>query len=193
MEKNQKTEYLMRVLRATAGLTGTELNDIALEAFVHTLMPYPVKMVAGACERVAKEATGRLTLAAIMRRLNGGYRSVEDAYAQMSAAREDEPLITCAAELNAWFDTGAATLFANRDNFAARKAFEDRYLALVHERMAAGAAPDWRISAAYAGYGGQSREHVATLNAEAQEKLTQLQAQTALLWRDELPRLGVDD
>ena len=74
---------LLQALAVTAELTGTELSEPAARVMANDLAAYPVQQVLGALTRCRRELKGRLTVAAILERLDDGRPGPNEAWAMI--------------------------------------------------------------------------------------------------------------
>ena len=74
---------LLEALAVTAELTGTELSEAAARAMVADLQAYPAQQVLVALTRCRRELKGRLTIAAVLERLDDGRPGPNEAWAMI--------------------------------------------------------------------------------------------------------------
>lgn len=150
---------IAKALAVTAELTATDLSEAAMEVMVDDLAAYETRLVLKALNRCRRELTGRLSLAAVLARLDTGLPSADEAFGMLVEGWRNEaltvvvPVIAMMASGN-----GALDLFQAGDKTGARMAFRAAY-----ERLAADVvgAPEWTVSA------GHDREHRAAAVMEA--------------------------
>jgi len=119
------------------------LTSVAARVLAQDLASYPEEQVLGALVRCRRELKSRITLAAILERLEDGRPGPEDAWAIVARALSDESCtIVWSEEMRVAFD---GLSFIN-DKVAARLAFKERYLRLVEQARRQGEAPRWSIS-----------------------------------------------
>lgn len=70
----------MQAIAVTAELTGTQLSDNAMAVMTEDLLVYPLDKFLIAFERCRRELKGKLTLAAILERIDNGWQSAEKAF-----------------------------------------------------------------------------------------------------------------
>lgn len=132
-----------KAVAVTAELTGTELSPEAARVLIKDLAAYPDDQVIRALDRCRKELRGRLTLAAIIDRLDDGRPGAEEAWGMIPQS-EDETVV--------WTDEMAAAygaasrLIAAGEPIPARMAFIEKYRALVTEARAEQKPPKWSPS-----------------------------------------------
>lgn len=169
--RNEKPKALqiLEALAVSAELTGTDLSDVAKSAMVEELVTYDLQTVLNALNRCRKELTGRLTLAAILQRMDTGLPSADEAFGMILQGwrNEDFTVVVPAIAMQA-AGNGAYELFAANDKTGARMAFRDSY-----ERLAGGldlsAGVEWVVSR------GHDRGHAtqAIMEAVRQGRLKQ--------------------
>jgi hypothetical protein len=135
---------VLKALAVTAELTGTELSRNALLAMEADLSTYPVESVCAALTRCRRELPGRLTLAAIIERLNGadGRPTANEAWAIALLGFDEAETIVTNEEIVAAMAT-ARPIFRSGDEVGARMAFRDAYERNVEQARATGRAPAW--------------------------------------------------
>ena len=74
---------LAEALAVTAELTGTELSVAAAKVMATDLAAYPRQQVLGALARCRRELKTRLTMAAVIERLDDGRPGAEEAWAMI--------------------------------------------------------------------------------------------------------------
>lgn len=121
--KATRTELVQAVI-VTAEVIGHEISPIAAEAMARELAEYPAERVAGALRRCQRELHGRLTLAAILQRIDDGHLGAEEAWALCPRSEADTVVWT--DEISTAFES-ARPLLAEGDQIAARMAFRDAY------------------------------------------------------------------
>jgi hypothetical protein len=96
------------------------------------LRGYPDKDISEALDSCARELTGKLSLAAILERLNHGHPGVEQAWAACLPARDEWRTIVWTEEMATAFGA-AKPLLDQGDVIAARMAFKEVYTTLMRE------------------------------------------------------------
>lgn len=143
MAHGDSVETLLDALAVTAELTGTELTKAAARVMVADLQAYPLPQVLAALTRCRRELKGRLTLAAILERLDDGRPGPQEAWAMIP--QDEAGSVVWTAEMAAAFGV-AGPLLRQGQVIAARQAFVE-----VYERECARArtevrAPRWTPS-----------------------------------------------
>ena len=173
MTTEQKELAIIQALTVCAELTGTQLSDAAFDVMVDDLMAYEAQSVLAALNRCRRELTGRLTLAAVLQRLDTGLPSADEAFGMLVEGWRNEALtvVVPAIAMQA-AGNGAYELFAVNDKTGARMAFRESY-----ERMAGGldlaAGVKWVVSR------GSDRNHATQAIMEAVRKGRLKQEQAA--------------
>src|SRR4029077_5764846 len=105
------------------------LSEAAIRVMVDSLSGYPEQQVLGALQKCCKELTSKLTLAAILTRLDDGRPGAEEAWAMLSTVLGNEQAsLVWTEEMREAY--GVVRLVAD-DPIAARMAFKERYTTLV--------------------------------------------------------------
>ena len=164
-----KRAELKRALAVTAELTGTALSAAAEDVMVDDLQTYDTAAVLSALNRCRRELTGRLTLAAILQRLDNGLPSADEAFGLLAEGWRNEALTVVVPEIAMQAaGMGAFGLFQGGDKTGARMAFREAYTRLAADVREA----RWTVSA------GSDREQRPRAVAEA-VKVGRLTAQRA--------------
>lgn len=112
-----------------------KLSDAAARMVMAELGRHPEAAVLRAIERATREVSGRLSLAAIIQRIDDGRPSADEAWAQVGAASEDDTLVTTTEAMQAW---GTVAALLEEDPQGARMAFRDAYNRIVTEARGVG-------------------------------------------------------
>lgn len=133
MTTEQKELAIIQALTVCAELTGTQLTEAAFDVMVDDLMAYEAQSVLAALNRCRRELTGRLTLAAVLQRLDTGLPSADEAFGMLVEGWRNEALtvVVPAIAMQA-AGNGAQELYFCGDKTGARMAFKGAY-----ERLAA--------------------------------------------------------
>ena len=137
-------EILISTLGATAEVMGTQLQPTALMLMAEDLSEFQLSDVLTAIKRCRRELSGRLTLNAIIERVQAadGMPGAEEAWALMSRPENDTVIIT--------EQMGEAMQIARpllgEDRVAARMAFKDAYLRIVNDARDKKIKPKWFVS-----------------------------------------------
>lgn len=138
-------KQLIEAVGATAELTGTELSSAAKKMMVDDLTGFPLAQVLPALVRCRRELKGRLTIAAIIERIDDGRPGPEQAWAAMPAPGDEESTFCWTDEMrHAWGD--ARPLIDAGDKVAARMAFTESYRKEVTAARNAGRPVHWEVS-----------------------------------------------
>lgn len=170
MTTEQKELAIIQALTVCAELTGTQLSEAAFDVMVDDLMAYEAQSVLAALNRCRRELTGRLTLAAVLQRLDTGLPSADEAFGMLVEGWRNEALtvVVPAIAMRA-AGNGAQELYFCGDKTGARMAFKGAY-----ERLAA----DVQGKAAWFVSAGNDREQrsAAVMAAVKAGRLEQEQA-----------------
>ena len=116
-----KRAELKRALAVTAELTGTALSAAAVDVMVDDLQTYDTAAVLSALNRCRRELTGRLSLAAILERIDTGLPSADEAFGMLAEGWRNEELTVIVPEIAMTAaGNGAWELFAAGDKTGAR-------------------------------------------------------------------------
>lgn len=143
MAPRDDVNELLDALAVTAELTGTELSKAAARVMVSDLSAYPIDQVLGALTRCRRELRGRLTIAAIVERLDDGRPGPNEAWAMIPQTEGGS--VVWSDEMAAAYGI-AAPLLAEGQIIAARSAFIEHYEAAVSTARAERRAPRWTPS-----------------------------------------------
>ena len=154
-------EKIMQAIAVTAELTGTQLSGDAMYVMGEDLLAYPLDKVLIAFGRCRRELKGRLTLAAILERIDDDWQSAEEAFNTLVAGWNNENLSILTTHTAMQEIGSASALFNAGDKYRAGLAFKTAYERIVSEKKAKGIQPDWYVSA------GLDKEQLAQLVTEA--------------------------
>jgi hypothetical protein len=137
----------LKSIAVTAELTGTELSATALRVMDADLATYPEAAVLRALDRCRKELKGRLTLAAVLDRVEeeDGRPGADEAWAIALASLDEAETVVWTEEMAQAFEVARPVLEA-RDKVGARVAFRDAYQRLVRDAREAGSGCCWTVS-----------------------------------------------
>lgn len=137
----------LKAIAVTAELTGTELSAPALRVMDADLSAYPEAAVLRALDRCRKELKGRLTLAAVLERVEeeDGRPGSDEAWAIALASLDEAETVVWTDEMAQAFEIARPVLEA-RDKVGARVAFRDAYERLVRDARGAGITSRWIVS-----------------------------------------------
>ncbi len=139
---NDDTE-LSKMLAVTAELTGTDLSAAAAEIMARELATYDRAQVLGALAKCRRELKGRLTMAAVIERLEDGRPGAEEAWAMIPKTEADSAVWT--TEASQAFGVAVQLLDAG-DKIAARMAFRETYTRMVQQARDAGQPVEWHVT-----------------------------------------------
>lgn len=115
---------IARDLSVTSEICGVEMSDAAARVLVDELGQYEPRAVHGALARCRRELTGRLTLAAIIERLDDGRPGAEEAWALLPKTEDDSAVIS--SDMRVAMGPALA-LLGDGEVIAARMAFLELY------------------------------------------------------------------
>lgn len=134
---------LAKAIAVTAELCGTQLSEAAGEMLATELAMYPSEQVLGALKRCRRELKSRLTMAAVIERLEDGRPGAEEAWAMLP--RDEAQSVVWSDEMAQAFGV-CGPLLADGDRVAARMAFREAYTALVAKNRDAKIPANWTQS-----------------------------------------------
>lgn len=134
---------LLRALAVTVELTGSELSEAAARVMADDLSAYPLPQVLGALTRCRRELRGRLTIAAVIERLDDGRPGPNEAWAMLP--QDERGSVVWSSEMAEAYGV-AAPLLRERQTIAARSAFLEAYAAAVTRARADGRPVQWTAS-----------------------------------------------
>lgn len=116
-------ESLYQAIVVTAEIIGHEISPAAAREMTRELLTYPESQVASALSRCKRELTGRLTLAAIIQRIDDGHLGIEEAWALVP--RNEADTVVWTDEIAQAY--GVCSALLETDQVAARMAFKESY------------------------------------------------------------------
>lgn len=136
MLSDREQEDLVKGLMATAEVIGDQLRPTAAAYMVQDLSCYSLAVLERALAGCRRELKGRLSLAAVLERIDDGHPSPNEAWAvAIQAADERNTVVWTTLTQQAW--NTALPLVQAGDKIAARQAFLETYTRLVKEARAA--------------------------------------------------------
>jgi hypothetical protein len=124
---------LLEALAVTAELTGTEVTEAAARVMSTDLAAYPLPQVLAALTRCRRELKGRLTIAAVIERLDDGRPGPEEAWSMIPM--DETGSVVWTEEMSEAYGVGHR-LIGHGDHVGARMAFKEAYNALVAKARA---------------------------------------------------------
>lgn len=134
---------LEKAISITAELCGTNLSEAAGEMLADELEAYDLSQVMGALAKCRKELKTRLTMAAIIERLDDGRPGPEEAWAMLPMQESQSTVWT--AEMAQAFGV-AYPLITAGELIPARMAFKESYLRLVTQARDDKTPVDWCVT-----------------------------------------------
>lgn len=117
---------LIKALAVTAEVCGTEFSEPAARAIVSRLGGYQLEAVLKALDKCQVEVTGRLSLAAIVSRIEDGRPSADEAWSTAIMANDEAATVVWTSETAKAY-WAAHTLLESGDKVGARMAFREAY------------------------------------------------------------------
>lgn len=138
---------IIKAIAVTAELTGTELSEAAIRVMASDLAAYPEQAALRALDRCRKELKGRMTLAAVLERVEGldGRPGPEEAWSIALSSADEAETVVWTEEISQALAV-AEPLLAVRDKVAARMAFSEKYQSIVRDSREQGIPCRWSAS-----------------------------------------------
>ena len=152
---------ILETLAATAELCGSPMSKPALSMLAMDLDGYPEAVVLDALRKCRREHKGRLTVEAVVSRIDDGRPGVEAAWSMLKW--DERETFVWTDEMQRAFGA-ASDLMSNGDAIGARMAFKEIYTAEVSKARDAGKPVRWTVSL---GWDASAREHVLREAVEA--------------------------
>lgn len=136
MLSDREQEDLVKGLMATAEVIGDQLRPTAAAYMVQDLSCYSMAVLERALAGCRRELKGRLSLAAVLERIDDGHPAPNEAWAvAIQAADERNTVVWTTLTQQAW--NTALPLVQAGDKIAARPAFLETYTRLLKDARAA--------------------------------------------------------
>ncbi len=137
MLADHEQDRLVELLVATAEVIGDQMRPTAAAFMVTDLAGYPLPSLEKALAACRRELKGRLSLAAILERIDDGHPAPNEAWANaIRAADESATVVWTEQTRDSW--AVALPLIEAGDKIAARQAFLEVYTRLIKDARAAG-------------------------------------------------------
>lgn len=149
MSPDQVAQLALAIV-ATAEVLGQTITADASEMMAEDLADYPVQIVSAALKACRRELTGRLTLAAVLQRIDAadGRPGKDEAWSIALAATDEFETVVMTAEIQQAMPAAMPILEAG-DKVGARMAFLSAYERLVQQARAAAVPASWTVSIGY--------------------------------------------
>ncbi|MES2488531.1 MAG: hypothetical protein V4607_01980 [Pseudomonadota bacterium] len=134
---------VIEALAVTAEICGGEISDAAAKVMLMDLSAYPEQAVLAALQRLRREHSGRLVLAAIIARIDDGRPGVEVAWAMVPRTEYDTAVLTQEALIAL---SQAQPLLNRGDEIGARMAFKEAYNSAMVKARAEQKPVQWQVS-----------------------------------------------
>lgn len=140
-------ENILKAVAVTAELTGTELSAAALELMTDELDIYGESLVLPALTRCRKELKTKLTLSAVIERIEtaDGRPQADEAWTTAMQAQDESATVVWTTETQQAFYIAQPALEIN-DKTGARMAFKAAYERLVNDARATKKPIEWQAS-----------------------------------------------
>lgn len=137
MLADHEQDRLVELLVATAEVIGDQMRPTAAAFIVTDLAGYPLPALEKALAACRRELKGRLSLAAILERIDDGHPAPNEAWANAIRATDEAATVVWTEQTrDSW--AAALPLIDAGDKIAARQAFIEVYTRLTKEARAAG-------------------------------------------------------
>lgn len=136
MLSTENLHQLVKLLVATAEVIGDEVRPVAAALMAEDLSVYPMGALETALAQCRRELKGRLSLAAIIERIDDGHPTPNEAWATAILAADERNTVVWTGQMQAAWAV-AQSLMNIGDKIAARQAFLEAYARLVKEARAA--------------------------------------------------------
>jgi hypothetical protein len=153
---------LAKAVAVTAELCGTSLSEAAGEILVDELARYDRGQVLQALTLCRQQLKGRLTMAAILERMDDGRPGADEAWATAILAHDEANSVVWTAETAAAY-WAARNLLDEGDKVGARMAFKQAYEPAVARARVNGVPVKWEVTM---GHSAAGREPVLLRAAE---------------------------
>src|SRR5699024_2343523 len=132
------------IVVATAEVLGQEITVMAAEMMAHDLAEYSDAEISEALRLCRRELTGRLTLAAIIERINrsDGHLGANEAWAIALQASDESATVVTTEQITSAM-AAAKPILDNGDEVGARMAFIEAYKRHVDKARQQGQAAEW--------------------------------------------------
>lgn len=134
---------LLQALAVTAELCGAELSDGAARVMLEDLAEFPEAAVLKALVRVRREHRGKLTLSAVIERIDDGRPGADEAWALVPKHEDDTAVLS--DEISKAMSV-AMPMWVEGDRVGARMAFIETYRRIVQDARVMGETPRWFVS-----------------------------------------------
>lgn len=173
----EQTAKLAMAICATAETLGQTLSPTAADMMAQDLAEYPASMISGALQACRRELVGRLTLAAILQRIqaNDGRPAANEAWAIARQSYDEAETVLMTPEIRQ-AAAAAAPVAAARDWVGARMAFISAYERLVADARKNPATVTWSVSLGHS----QERRTMAITEAVRLGRLPATEGQALL-------------
>lgn len=136
MLSTENLHQLVKLLVATAEVIGDEVRPAAAALMAEDLSAYPMPVLEKALVQCRRELKGRLSLAAVLERVDDGHPTPNEAWAVAVLAADERNTVVWTTQMQAAWGV-AQPLINLGDKIAARQAFLESYGRLVKDARAA--------------------------------------------------------
>ncbi|MDY0190687.1 MAG: hypothetical protein RBR22_08140 [Desulfuromonas sp.] len=174
----QRLSGLVEIVTATAEVLGQEITASAAEMMANDLEEYQDEQIAGALKACRRELTGRLTLAAIIERIQrvDGHPEPNEAWAIALQASDERRTVVVTEQIQSAL-RAAQPILDNGDAIGGRMAFIEAYRRTVEAARQSRQSPVWHVSV---GWDVEDRADAVTRAVES-GRITQDRGEALLL------------
>lgn len=172
---------LQEALAVTAEVCGTEFSKPAAMVMIARLQEYPLPAVMKALDRCQTEVTGKLSLAAIVQRIDDGRPGSDEAWATAIEAHDESNTVVWTEETAKAY-WAASSLLDSGDKIGARMAFRNAYEREVQNARHEGRQVKWTPTL---GHDPDQRE-MAIMKARELNQLSDNYAKTLLPYKSNI-------
>lgn len=143
----QRTASIAQIVTATAEVLGQEITATAAEMIATDLAEYQDQQIADGLKACRRELTGRLTLAAVIERIQrtDGHPEPNEAWAIALQANDESRTVVMTEQMQKALHA-AQPILDNGDAIGARMAFIDAYRRWIDEARQQRLQPQWAVS-----------------------------------------------
>ncbi len=143
----QRTASIAQIVTATAEVLGQEITAAAAEMIATDLAEYQDQQIADGLKACRRELTGRLTLAAIIERIQrvDGHPEPNEAWAIALQASDERCTVVITEQIQSAL-RAAQPIIDNGDAIGGRMAFIEAYRRTVEATRQSRQSPEWYVS-----------------------------------------------
>lgn len=139
---NNHSENVWKALSVTSEVCGATFSEPAAHAIMRHLQAYPEQAVLKSLSRCQSELTGKLTLAAIIQRIDDGRPDADEAWSIAIASYDESDTVITNSEIAEAYGI-AQPIYEDGDKIGARMAFRSAYERITQNNKQDGINPRW--------------------------------------------------